>query len=106
MMRKICSVCGKEKLMLRWEDTCITCTKEKHLKELRENLLGNEITSTECEDEIICPYCGEEIELECDDAANWEEGNYIGYCDWCDKDFRFQTHVSISYSSQRMKEDE
>ncbi len=105
-MRKICSICGEERLMLSWEDTCVTCTKEKHLNELRENILSNEITSTDCEDEIICPYCGEGIELECDDAANWEEGNYIGYCDWCDKDFRFQTHVSISYSSQRMKEDE
>ena len=105
-MRKICSICGEERLMISWEDTCVTCKNEKYLKELRENLLSNEITSTECEDEIICPYCGEGIKLECDDAANWEEGNYIGYCDWCDREFRFETHVSISYSTQRMEEDE
>ena len=35
-------------------------------------------------------------------SVYWEEGNYIGCCDWCDREFRFETHVSISYSTVRM----
>lgn len=54
-MKKTCSVCGKVKDMLSWEDTCFSCQREQYYRDIKEQIQSGETDRTDSEDEIICP---------------------------------------------------
>lgn len=103
-MKKICKVCGKERYMMSWEDTCYTCCCEQHLSEIKQNILSGEETETSCEDEVICPWCGEVQEYDIDDYEIYEEGSHEMQCQDCNKKFRMTTNVSYSYDTEQLEE--
>lgn len=51
--------------------------------------------------EIKCPYCGREV------GDSWEmDDDGTDYCDDCDKEFQYERHVEVTYSSWKMNDDE
>lgn len=102
-MIKTCEVCGKQRKMLSWEDTCYTCANDKHYADLRENILSGEVTETSCEDEIVCPWCGER--LDCDDDYDLlYEGTHEVECYGCGRFFEVYTRVTYSYDTKRTED--
>lgn len=105
-MLKTCKVCGKARDMMSWEDTCYTCCCQKHLDEVKHNILSGEETETLCEDAVICPWCGEVQEYDIEDYEIYEEGDHEMQCHDCEKYFTLCTNVSYSYDTTRIEEDE
>lgn len=102
-MTKTCKVCGKPREMLSWEDTCYTCTENLHYAELKEKILSGEETETSCEDEIVCPWCGERLDCS-DDYDLLCEGTHDLECYGCGRPFEVYTNVSYSYDTKRTEE--
>lgn len=100
-MKKICKVCGNERYTLSWEDTCYTCERKKYINDLKQDILSNERYETSCEDEIICPWCGEVQEYDGENYETYEEGEHIIECQCCDRKFKLTTNVSYSYDTKR-----
>jgi transposase-like protein len=65
---------------------------------------GLEEGKFEYEDEILCPYCGEVYED--DEYQFYEEGEHEVECYHCEKTFNLNTHVTYSYSTNIIDEDE
>lgn len=105
-MKKMCSVCKKSRWMLSFEAECHSCQKERQRAELKEQLTSGEIEETSCEDDVICPWCGEDDQPEVDEDDLWVEGEYERRCGCCDKPYLLETSVSISYSTERKAEEE
>lgn len=104
-MKKICRCCGKERDMLSWESRCYSCRKEENLRDVKERILSGELGGTECEDEIICPYCGEVNEYDIDYYNDiYTEGDKIMRCDYCEKEFNLCVNVFYSYDTSRLEE--
>lgn len=100
-MIKICKICEKERNMMSWETECYPCKKERHEREIKQQIEDGEITSVDCEDEVYCPYCGWKQGAECDDETFYVEGEYGFTCCECEKEFWVETRVSYSYSTRR-----
>lgn len=50
-------------------------------------------------DDVKCPYCGTEQEINHDDGYGYEEdGDFEQGCTHCGKEFKFTTSVSFNYS--------
>ena len=104
-MKKACKICGKEKVMFSWEDTCYSCQKEQELKRIQEKIAaGEEKVNTSSIDYVICPYCGYAHET-CygyeDFPELYEEGDHEIKCGECDKTFVMETTVSYSWETRR-----
>lgn len=104
-MLKKCKVCGKVRNMMSWEDTCYTCCCKKHLDEVKQNILSGEETETSCEDEIICPWCGEVQEYDIEDYEIYEEGRHEMQCHDCERLFNLGVSVSYYYDTERIEEE-
>ena len=93
--------------MCSWEDTCYGCSQKRHLQEIKEQLLSSEIDETSCESEIICPYCGEVNDYDCDYYDDiYTEGDKVMRCNCCEKEFNLCVNVSYSYDTSRLDEEE
>lgn len=101
MAEKICKRCGKPFKAYMYETMCYKCQCEKNLEDIKEGILSGETTSTDCEDEVICPWCGEAIEGDCETGEFYEEGTHVMECPECGKEFTLSTSVSYSYSTER-----
>lgn len=98
-----CQKCGKE---IGYFDAkygtglCYSCNKERTQDELAENLKSDEVTETSCEDNIVCPYCGCQIEDDCGEFSSAGSGTYE--CPDCGKEFNFEADVSVTFSTYRI----
>lgn len=105
MTDKICPVCEKNKITFTWEDMCYSCQQKKHKQEIKEAIQHGEKYEIFGEDEIYCPWCGEEIYFESDDyRILYEDGVHETECPECGKLFYVETSVSYSYSTGRIEE--
>lgn len=53
-------------------------------------------------DDIECPYCGEDQEINHDDGYGYEEDcRHEQQCSDCDKTFTFTTSISYHYSAEK-----
>ena len=101
-----CKNCGREisKYDHDYRDgICFLCHKERYYDDLAQSLAENEETETECEDEIICPYCG--YRMQDDDGYFLQERDGDYECDNCGKTFNFTVNVEVTYSTSRREED-
>ena len=101
MTIKPCERCGKAFNSYFYETMCYKCQTEKNLEDVKENILSGEATSTDCESDVICPWCGEAIEGDCDTGEFYEDGTHVFDCPYCDKEFTLSTSVSYTYSTNR-----
>ena len=105
MSKVNCTTCNKEMNVFygtyeNQKHTCQDCRKAQLAKDLQ----NNEVTETECEDSIICPYCGFEHENICgygEHKAFSVDGDHDFMCWECNKEFIVFTNLSISYSTER-----
>lgn len=104
-MEKICKVCGKNKFMMPWEDTCRACEKEQRLKRIQDDIVsGDEDVDTFSSDYIICPYCGYASSDEygyVDFPEMYEDGEHEVECGECGKTFILETNVSYSWETRK-----
>lgn len=102
-----CSVCGKPTHVLSWVSNprCADCNKKAYMDALKNDLLSGKETNTFCEDDIICPYCGEIYEIE-DEYDLYSEGGHEVECPFCEKKFKVDTHVSFTFDTERIEESE
>jgi len=101
MKEEICERCGKVFKSYMYETMCYKCQTEKNLEDIKAGILSGEETSTDCENDVICPWCGEVIEDDCETSAFYEDGTHVLQCPECDKEFALSTSVSYSYSTER-----
>ena len=97
-----CKICGKEISLFAqdYQDAmCSSCCKEAHYDELAQSLQEDEETETFCEDEVVCPYCGNRMAD--DDGYFIQEGDGEYECDECGKTFNFTVHMEVTYSTSR-----
>ena len=102
---KHCRICGREisNYEFSYRDAmCYACLEDRHFDELAERLKNNEETETFCEDEIICPYCGNRMAD--DDGYFVQEGGGEFTCEECNKTFDFKVNMEITYSTKRKEE--
>lgn len=95
--------CGKHKFS--WEDECYACKVKNYNAKIKEDILAGEVKSTDCESEIICPWCGEIYEIE-DNYDLYQDGEHEVECGACDRKFIVTVNVSYSYDTSRVAESE
>lgn len=93
-MAKKCEKCGQKRHMFPWETECYSCGIKQQIKD-------GEITEISCEDEIYCPHCGEDYEIDVDNCELYVEGEYELVCYECRKPFSVEVRVSYSYSTYK-----
>lgn len=101
MTVKACERCGKTFNSYFYETMCYKCRVEKNREDVRESLLSGEATRTDCESDVICPWCGEVIEEDCEMNEFYEDGTHVFDCPYCEKEFTLSTSVSYTYSTDR-----
>lgn len=100
---KNCLKCGKE-FTDYWphlETMCVTCRRKAYDEEMGRKLSSGEETSTDCESDVYCPWCGTKIEGDCEDREFYEEGTWAYTCPECGKEFCLSTSVSYYYDTDR-----
>lgn len=100
---KNCARCGKP-FTDYWpelETLCPSCRSDAYDEEMERMLSSGEKTSTDCEHDVYCPWCGVKIEGDCEDREFYEEGSWSYICPECEKEFLVSTYVSYSYSTDR-----
>lgn len=102
-MKKICKVCEKERHMMSWQDTCYSCECDKYLNDVKQNILSDKVSETSCEDNVICPWCGEVQEGDIYNYEYYEEGIHEMQCNDCGRKFILTTNVSYSYDTERLE---
>lgn len=73
---------------------CEPCHKD-HAKEEVEKFSQTGL-STDCTNEVTCPWCGFEFE----DSWEFSDEGKVN-CDECEKNFIYSRDVSVSYSSSK-----
>ena len=101
MTVKSCERCGKTFNSYFYETMCYRCQTEKNIDDVKARILSGEETSTDCERDVICPWCGEVIEEDCETDVFYEDGEHVFDCPYCDKEFALSTSVSYTYSTER-----
>ena len=56
---------------------------------------------TDYENVVICPYCGEKHEPDCESKAFYNDGDHDFDCYNCENSFKLETHFEISYSTTK-----
>ena len=69
----------------------------KRMDRIRQKLQSGDMTQTDSEDTILCPYCGHDDR---DDRNQWE-GEHEFTCSSCGKEYDCSIEISISYSTSR-----
>lgn len=100
-MTKPCERCGKNFNAYLYATMCYKCQAEKNLEDVKKSILSGEATSTDCENDVICPWCGEVIEGDCETSEFYEDGEHVFACPYCDEEFTLSTSVSYTYSTER-----
>ena len=101
-LMNICKVCGKQisEYEHDWKDgLCFGCYERQQEMKLASKLQNNIVTETNCEQDIVCPYCGYRMEDDDSYFIREQEGEYE--CPECEKTFYFQACIDITYSTQR-----
>lgn len=101
MTKKMCISCGRAFDAFWHETMCYKCHVELYRNDIKNQILTGEHSSTECEENVFCPWCAEMIEGGCEDHEFYEDGTHIYRCPECNKEFTLETSVSYSYSTQR-----
>lgn len=105
-MKKICARCRKEKDLLSWETKCGACLLEEAEERTVADIQSGDETSTSCEDNVICPWCGCVYKTNVG-YADWpeifEDGEHDMVCEECGKPFRMTTNISYSYDTERLE---
>lgn len=101
---KKCETCGKESYMFSWESECFSCRKKRNAREIRQQIEDGEIIEVDCEEEVFCPYCGLDHDVDFENDELYVEGECEFTCAECEKDFLVDVHVSYSYSTRRKEE--
>lgn len=108
-MKKICKICGEEKAMLSWENTCTACQRKADLAQVQQDIRDGETDAdTSSSYYIICPYCGYAMDT-CygyeDFPELYEEGEHEIECPECEKTYIMETNISYDYETRRTDED-
>lgn len=98
---RLCERCVKPFKSCFSEAMCLRCSKEKALEDIQNRILSGEADSTDYEDDVICPWCGEALEPDCEYREFYEDGTHVMQCFSCEKEFTLSTSVSYSYSTKR-----
>lgn len=77
-----------------------TESKNRRLAKLKSDIKRGDVTETDFEDVIICPYCGEN---DSDDRYDGE-GTHTYCCGHCGKEYECNVSISISYATSRKSE--
>lgn len=103
MTEKMCIKCNKDNQWFHSE-FCFSCMREENERKLTDDILSGEVEETECEDDIVCPWCGTRYEpFDVDERYSFmDEGEYKTHCYECDNDFIYQADVSIAFSTRRL----
>lgn len=101
MEKRSCKTCGRLFDAWFYEKECYACRRESEALERKTGILKGEITETEGEEEIVCPWCGEAFETDLEDDRTYTEGGYEYECPECEKMFFLETCVSITYNTMR-----
>ena len=104
-MKKICKICGEEKAMLPWENTCTACQRKEDLAQVQQDIRDGETDAdTSSSYYIICPYCGYAMDT-CygyeDFPELYEEGEHEIECPECEKTYIMETNISYNYETRR-----
>ena len=62
--------------------------------------------STFLESEMVCPYCYQEQQDLFDISGAYEDGDGETICQYCEKEFEFDTRVEITWSTYRKESEE
>ena len=103
MMAKKCIKCGKE-VAYCFSELCFSCEKQKHERQLTDDILSGEVVETECEDDIVCPWCGtrhDSFDVD-EDYSFMDEDEHIEQCHECCLYFTYRANVSITFSTRRL----
>lgn len=100
-----CKVCGQERCYLPWEPVCRVCKNAKHHEDIKRRIQIGAIEETVYEDEVICPWCGEVHNIDCNDSYQVfeDDEHHELMCFDCKKTFFVETHIKYSFSSRREK---
>lgn len=107
-MKKMCEKCGKVFDGCSWEKLCFTCTKEKNLKRIQDEIKNaepDEPVDTWSSDYVICPYCGYAMDTDLsyqDFREIYEEGSHKIQCPDCERHFVLETSVSYSWETEKL----
>lgn len=103
MMAKKCIKCEKG-VAYCFSELCFSCEKEKNERQLKDDILSGEVVETECEDDIVCPWCGTRHDaFDVDENYSFmDEDKYKIQCYECDRDFTYRASVSITFSTRRL----
>ncbi len=100
-MKKICITCGREFDGYPTGKECFSCHEKSRKAEMKQAISSGEITQTDGETDIVCPWCGEAFESDGEDSRTYTDGGYEYCCPECGKTFYLETTVSITYSTSR-----
>ena len=100
---KKCIRCEKREALFLSE-FCFSCEKEKNERQLIDDIISGEVVETECEDDIVCPWCGTRHDpFDVDENYSYmDEAEYKTQCNECDRDFTYRASVSITFSTRRL----
>lgn len=104
MTEKMCIKCHKDNQWF-YSEFCFSCMNEENEKKLMDDILSGEVVETECEDDIVCPWCGTRYDsFDVDENHLFmDEGEYTTDCVECGHDFVYQANVSITFSTKRLE---
>lgn len=104
---KKCERCGKDIMMLPWENICWDCQSQIELENIQNAINeaeDDEEIDTCSRDYVICPYCGNALET-CvgyeDFPELYEDGEHTITCSECGKDFVLETSISYFYETHK-----
>ena len=96
---RLCERCGKPFKAYFYERYCTACNvlaeKEENIRKAQD---GEDI---DCTEYPVCPWCGEELGIDEEDSAFYEDGDHMMTCPDCQKVFRLDTSVHITYGTSR-----
>lgn len=104
MTNNTCIKCHKTS---QWflSEFCFSCMKDEDERKLTEGILSGEVEGTDCEDDIVCPWCGtryEPFDID-EDCSFMDESEYEKKCYMCDHSFVYQATVSITFETRRVE---
>ncbi|MDE1692868.1 hypothetical protein PWF76_09250 [Streptococcus suis] len=105
MTEEMCIKCGKDRTWFL-SQYCFSCMNEENEKKLTNDILSGEVEETECEDDIVCPWCGTRYDsFDVDENHLFmDESEHTTDCYECGHDFTYQANVSITFSTKRLEE--